>query len=375
MADHQIPETPEQVTDDWLTRALRESGAVEQASVTAHTSELVEMQGAAAVVARIELVYDSAEAGAPTSLIAKFASPHGPMRELVHGLGLYLREIEFYRNFGTDPGIPTPRCFHAEIDPASGIFALLLEDLSDSRGGDRASPSVEDVEMAVRHLAPFHAKWWNHERLHDLDFLRFPGSPADETFMALGRDALAGALTATEERFGSEFPASLVTVIERLLANWEALTENRRQAQDRATLVHGDFHPQQLFFPSDRGGRFAAIDWQTVRAGSGGDDLARIIAMGLSIEQREESDGRLIELYHSLLIESGVTGYDIEQCREDFRRGLLTSVIVNVIAGATIDPALIAEYEALNDVSVTEALFAPLAAAVEAHDALGAVPA
>ena len=56
MADHQIPETPEQVTDDWLTRALRESGAVEQASVTAHTSELVEMQGASAVVARIELL-------------------------------------------------------------------------------------------------------------------------------------------------------------------------------------------------------------------------------------------------------------------------------------------------------------------------------
>lgn len=374
MADHQIPETPEQVTDDWLTRALRESGAVEQASVTGHRSELVKMQGAAAVVTRIELDYDTADSGAPTSLIAKFASPHAPMRELVHGFGLYLREIEFYRNFGTDPGIPTPRCFHAEIDSASGVFALLLEDLSESRGGDGALPSVEDAEMAVRHLAPFHAKWWNHERLRDLDFLRFPGSPAHEAFMAMARGTLAGALEATKERFGSEFPVSLAAVVERLLANWEALTESRKEAHDNATLVHGDYHPQQLFFPSERGGRFAAIDWQTVNAGNGGDDLARIIAMGLSVEQREAADGHLIELYHSLLIESGVTGYDIGQCREGFRRGLLTSVIVNVIAGASIDPALIAEYEALRGVSVTEGLFFSLAAAVEAHDALGAVP-
>lgn len=371
MTGHGIPESPEQVTDGWLTSALREDGAVAQASVISHTTELVEMQGAAAVVARLELDYDLVEAGVPRSLVAKFASPHEPIRALMHAFGGYVREVEFYRQFGADPGIPTPRCFCADIDPASGVFVLLLEDMRDSRVADRATPSVEDTEVAVRHLAPFHAKWWAHRLLRDLEFLRYPGSPAAELFMAQARGALAAALPAAREQFGSEFPPTLVTVTERLLANFDALlTTRQEQFQNSATLVHGDYHPGQIFFPSERGGRFAVFDWQTVGAGNGGDDLARIIVTGLTTEQREASEGRLIDLYHSLLVDHGVTGYDIEQCREGFRLGLLTTLVINVIAGPNIDPALLEEAEASTEVSVGEALYGRLAAAIEAHNVL-----
>ena len=371
MTGHGIPESPEQVTDGWLTSALRENGAVAQASVISHTTELVEMQGAAAVVARLELDYDLVEAGAPRSLVAKFASPHEPIRALMHAFGGYLREVEFYRQFGVDPGIPTPRCFCAEIDPASGVFVLLLEDMSDSRVADGITPSVEDTEVAVRHLAPFHAKWWGHRLLRDLEFLRYPGSPAAKVLMAQARGALAAAFPAAREQFGSEFPPMLVTVTERLLANFDALlTTRQEQFQDSATLVHGDYHPGQIFFPSERGGRFAVFDWQTVNAGNGGDDLARIIVTGLTTEQREASEGRLIELYHALLVDHGLTGYDIEQCREGYRLGLLTTLVINVIAGPNIDPALLEEVEASTGVSVAEALFGRLAAAIEAHNVL-----
>src|SRR3990172_13318827 len=141
-----IPESPEQVSDAWLTSALRRKGVLHQASVTAHTTELVEMQGAAAVVARFGLRYDVAEAAAPRSVVAKFASPHAPIRALMHGFGGYVREVEFYRQFGADPGIPTPRRYHPDIDPASGVFVLLLEDMSDSRVADGIMPSVADTE-------------------------------------------------------------------------------------------------------------------------------------------------------------------------------------------------------------------------------------
>ncbi len=369
-----IPASLEQVSDEWLTSALREDGAVREASVTGHTTELVEAQGAAAVVARLELDYDRAEARAPRSLVAKFASPHDPIRTLMHGFGGYLREVEFYRQFGADPGIPTPRCFHADIDPASGIFVLLLEDMRDSRLAEGAIASLEDVEVAVRHLAPFHAKWWNHRRLRELEFLRYPGSAADQVFMAQGRGALSATLPVARERFGSEFPATLVTLAERLLANFDTLLETRRaQYLDGVTLVHGDYHPGQIFFASERGGRFAVFDWQTVSAGNGGDDLARIIVTGLSAEQRELSDGSLIELYHSLLVEHGVTGYDIEGCREGFRLGLLTSAVINIIASVSIDPALIEEFEASTEVSMTDVFFGRLAAAAEAYDLLAMV--
>ena len=53
MTDRSIPASVEQVTDTWLTSALRDDGAISQATVTTHETELVEQQGAAAVVARL----------------------------------------------------------------------------------------------------------------------------------------------------------------------------------------------------------------------------------------------------------------------------------------------------------------------------------
>jgi len=374
-ADCAIPATPEEVTDGWLTSRLRESGAIKNARVTAHTTQLIEPQGAAGIVARLELDYDRAEPKAPRSIVAKFASPHGPIRALLHAMGGYAREIEFYRRFGDDPGISTPHCFHAAIDPASGVFALLLEDMSNCRVSDGMTSLLEDVEVAVRQLAPFHAKWWDHPRLRE-DFLRYPGSAADTAFMAQARGALAAALPAAKQRFGADLPQPLVALAERLLANFGVLTGARQGGMfEGVTLVHGDFHPGQIFYPSERGGRFAVFDWQTVSAGSGGDDLARIIVTGLTTEQREAHDERLVALYHALLVEHGVSGYDIEQCRLAFRLGLLTTVIINIIAGASIAPEFIEEYDGPDDVNVVEALFGRLAAAVEAHDVLGAVPA
>ena len=369
-----IPGSPGQLSNEWLTSALREDGVLHQASVTAHKMELAETQGAAAVVARVQLEYDRPEPGAPRSLIAKFASPYEPIRVLMHVFGGYLREVEFYRHFGADPGISTPHCFHAEIDSASGVFVLLLEDLSASRVADPASPSVEDTELAVRHLAAFHAKWWNHARLRDLTFLRYPGGPADQIFIAQGRAALAAALPVVAERFGSAFPRTLVILAERVLANLDGAADTRRQViEGGVTLVHGDFHPGQLFFPSERGGRFAVFDWQTVSAGSGGDDLARIIVTALTTEQRDASDMRLIELYHALLLEHGVTGYGIERCREGFRQGLLMNAVINVIAAANIDPDL--DSAGLSTTEITDIFFGRAAAAIEAHGVLDDMPA
>lgn len=371
-----IPGSPDQLSDEWLTSTLREEGVLHQAYVAAHKMELAEAQGAAAVVARLRLEYDRPEPGAPRSLIAKFASPYDPIRVLMHAFGGYLREVEFYRHFGADPGIPTPHCFHADIDPASGVFVLLLEDMGDARVPDGSEASIEDIEMAVRNLAPFHAKWWNHSRLRELEFLRYPGGPADQVFMARAQGALAAALPVARARFREDLPATLVAVAEHLQANFDSLMEARRQvSRDSVTLVHGDFHPGQIFFPSERGGRFAVFDWQTVSAGSGGDDLARIIATGLTPEQQETYDRRLIDLYHSLLVEHGVTAYDVGRCREDFRLGLVTTVAINIIASVNIDPAFIEEFEASSGVSVTDAMFGRLAAAVEAHGVLDALSA
>jgi len=357
-----IPETPDSVTDEWLTQALRQDGAIANAQVTGHTTTLVEDQGAASVVARFDLTYDTDEPGAPGSLAGKFAPSNELHRALILAAGVSAQEVEFYQQFGGDAGIPTPHCYHASVDPDSRVFALLLEDMSDSRMA--VGTSIEDTEVAIRHLAPFHAKWWNHPRLRTLEFLRYPGSPANEVALRQVWGVLAAALPVAKERFGDQFPASLVALTEGLLSQFDEVLELRQRDEGRTTLVHGDYHLWQIFFESGRGGRFAVFDWQTVSAGSGGVDLARIIVKGLDADQREASDRRLIEFYHSLLLEHGVKEYSLQGCHNDFRAGLINNLVMNIFAGAHVDPALI---EAEGVSTMGEGLFGRLGATIDAH--------
>ena len=82
-----------------------------------------------------------------------------------------------------------------------------------------------------------------------------------------------------------------------------------------------------------------------------------------------------MELYHSLLFELGVKECSFQDCYDDFRFGLLTSLVINVIAGPNIDPALFEAEQAANEVSAGEALFIRLGAAIDAYNVLEVVPA
>jgi len=285
-----IPTEPGQLTDAWLTEILRSSSAATSASVVAHSWELVAQQGAAGVVGRAVLSYDHAEPGAPDSVVVKFATPHTPIRTIMHRFGFYRSEVEFYRQLGADAGIPIPRCYFADIDTSTGFFVLVLEDMSDSRGSDPVKPAVGDVVTAIDHLAPFHAKWWNSPRLREIEWLLYPEGPAFDARVAGLRQSFAGSVTAVRQKLGPAFPAILSDACDRLLADWPAFIRSRLAGP--LTLTHRDFHAQQIFYPSERGGRFAVFDWQTVTIGPGADDLARIVSMGLTKSDRARHEHR-----------------------------------------------------------------------------------
>ena len=45
----------------------------------------------------------------------------------------------------------------------------------------------------------------------------------------------------------------------------------------------------------------------------------------------------LVALYHATLLEHGVTGYSLEQCRNDYRLGLLVSMFIPLIGVQGVD--------------------------------------
>src|SRR3989304_1630112 len=73
MAKVRLPAGPQELTADWLTSALRETGTISNSAVTGLDHEIIgEGVGVLGQLARFNLTYDSPEAGAPKSLIGKF---------------------------------------------------------------------------------------------------------------------------------------------------------------------------------------------------------------------------------------------------------------------------------------------------------------
>src|SRR5262245_43896562 len=179
-----FPTTPGELTAGWLAEVLRASGAAGSSAVTDYTWSLLAEQGAAGIIGRASLAYDHPEPGAPASVVIKFATSHAPIRTLMHRFGMYRTEVEFYRQLSADAGIPTPRCYYGDIDNQSGYFVLVLEDMKDSRPGDPLGLSIPDVEVAIDHIAAYHARWWQHPRLRELQWLVYPEGPAFEARVA-----------------------------------------------------------------------------------------------------------------------------------------------------------------------------------------------
>src|SRR5205085_3514 len=120
-----------------------------------------EGRGFVARVVRYHLYFDGEPQGAPHSLIAKFAPADPDLRATL--LGLLKREVRFYAELAGTAGLRTPRCYYGAVDEASGGSVLLFEDLTALRPGDNLyGCTLEDAVLAVRQIARFHARWWEH---------------------------------------------------------------------------------------------------------------------------------------------------------------------------------------------------------------------
>ena len=79
-----------------------------------------------------------------------------------------------------------------------------------------------------------------------------------------------------------------------------------------------------LFFPSaDSETEMVVADWQMLMVGRGLVDVAYFLGGNLASGERAKHEMALLNLYHSVLVENGVTGYSFDQCLYDYRYSLL----------------------------------------------------
>jgi len=101
------------------------------------------------------------------------------------------------------------------------------------------------------------------------------------------------------------------------------------------TLVHFDYRADNLLFDAD--GSVAVIDWQTISQGGGAADVGYLLSQNLTIEDRRAHEAALLRAYHDALVGHGVTGYDFDTFRVDYRAGITCGWVIPVLAVGSLD--------------------------------------
>lgn len=315
-----FPVQPDAVTPAWLTTALRASGTLDQAEVVSVAVAELHPKGTTGVLALLRLGYDVVEPGAPTTLVAKFSSPHPELRAVVHSMGFFEREIRFYQRLAATTPVRTPRCYFADVDAAEGWSLLLLEDLTGVRNGSwLAGSALADVALALDAIAPVHAAWWESPVLAEERWLELAGLTSVPELQQVTE--------ATWKPFLRRLSAPVtpdITAVGELVRRHLHATARYLLQTPPLTLVHHDFDGDNLFFAEVAGRtELVVIDWQLTTRGHAAVDVAWLVAGQCETALRREHEQDLVRRYHGLLVELGVADYPLEQCWDDYPLALL----------------------------------------------------
>ena len=349
----EVPFSLKEITEDWLTMALRESGVIEDEKIVSFTHKVIgEEAGFNGKVAIFNLEYSDKRSSAPSSMVLKIPTAL-KNRTLGQTMGLYEKEIRFYRDLEPSISIRTPRHYYSALDVAddpdvvlerlTGLnklpmwliailsiivswvisftprrYALLIEDLSGYRLGDQAAGcSEEDTKHVLTAMAKLHGQFWNSKELLDMSWI----APVAATSKIIQMMFLqnVGKFMAVNRGTLSERQVQLT---QWLKANGEALTE--KLGEESPTLLHGDFRLDNICF-DDAKGEILLFDWQTMSSGPSGMDLAYFLSAALPVGTGEEKIDELLKYYHEALKSAGVE-ISLARLRWQYEIGMLATL-------------------------------------------------
>jgi Phosphotransferase enzyme family len=316
------------VTPEWLTATLSAAGVLAPGNrVLAFAAEAIGT-GQMADTTRFVLELDDPGSG-PASVVGKFASADDQSRATGLALRAYEIEVRFYREVARHVDTRLPSVYAAEVEPDTGWFTLVLEDIVGATQGDQIVACTPEVAAAVlEEMAALHAPCWERPELAGLEWLN-RSSPASDGFLsALVASLLPGFLDRYAESMAPEHQ-EVCRVFAEHLSRWTALHTGPR------TASHGDFRLDNLLFsPGDH--RPVVVDWQTAVWAGAASDVAYFIGGCLTTEDRRVHQDHLLEHYHDALCRRGVREYSLEQLRADVRLETFGGVLMAIVASMVV---------------------------------------
>ena len=308
-----FPTSPDTLTTAWLSEAL---GYPVRGFRVSHFAEGA---GVIGLVTRLHLESDRG----PGSLIAKFPSPVADNRAVAHAYDMYGREVRFYQDIAQDIKLRTPACHHAQFDPGSHGFILLIEDLQGYQIGDQVAGCTRQQALAVIDaIAELHSSGW--------------GDAAPEVIShnnPMQRDGMIGGFQAgwpaVLQHFRDLIPEAALPVGEKMPSLVAPLLE--RMCAEPTCLAHADVRLDNIFFGEDE---IVLVDWQSVCVSAPEQDLAYFVTQSIPPKVRAEEDW--LARYHAALTGRGID-YPIERCRERYVIASLYLLCYAVVIAGTLD--------------------------------------
>ncbi len=323
-----VVERPGDLTDAWLTTAIGAGPIADFSVERIGTGQMSECY-------RVQLAYaDSGpDADRPDSVVLKVAATDPMSRQTGVSLGLYEREVCFYRDIAPRLHGPVAPCYHAAFDASAGIFDVLLGDANPAVVGDEIrGATTAQAELAVTELARLQGPLLGDTTLADASWLRRDDAPINQALIT----ALHAAFI---ERYGDRIAPQHRTVCERLVGGFDAYlaeeADDNRNGSFKG-LIHGDYRLDNMLFGAAGADRpLTVVDWQTVTWGPALTDLAYFLGCALPEADRRTQYDALLQAYHAALgPDSPISLADV---REGVRRQSFFGVMMAIVSSMLVE--------------------------------------
>ena len=345
-----FPRTVDEITPEWLTQTLRESGSVRGAEsiIRSYATERIGGdQGLTSDVRRLQLSFNRESVEAPRTMIAKMIDPDRLVNVGASGRIAFEREVRFLSELAPNSGLRTPAVYFADHDADNGHFLILIEDLGHLRSVEQANGcDYRDAESVLQSLATMHASWWNDPALRGYSWLSDrPNMGATEDHM----EQLPANIDRLLQITDVQVPDGIEAVARKLAPKFLEVSE--AVVADPVTLTHGDFKLANIFFDDSSGseGDVVAVDWQMTGRIKAANDVATFIMLGMTTESRRQHGSKLISWYHSALVDRGVRDYSHDELLFDLRMAMLPRLasLIRIVANLNNNPTTTAAGRAL----------------------------
>ncbi len=301
--------------------------------------------------------------GLPATAFVKLPPAKRPTRVMGELAGLGRNEVRFYRDVAPSVPVRTPTALAAAHDPASGQWALVLQDLGerDATFFDTTSALTPDQAAAVLdQLAVLHGRGAG-AIAGGLD-LSWASTVATDPMLPLVQLSLRGMRRRVEGHAGGP-DAVGGEAGHRVLRHYRTIAAELDEGPQ--TVLHGDCHPGNLYLDGpDVSAGAGLFDFQVLRRGNPLRDVAYFLTLSLAPEDRRTHERDLVEHHRAALAAHGGPALDADTAWRYHRRS---------VAYAFVAAYFVAGVDGLQSDDVRDSGLARASAALTDLDTVGAL--